>query len=105
MSTTSRVRGVIAARIREQATRLKEGLAGIRSVRLITPKDPNLSAGLVMCALANVSPPDAVNRLRAEHRIVASVTPYAEPFLRFGPSIVTNPDQVDQAVRAVAALR
>jgi selenocysteine lyase/cysteine desulfurase len=94
----------IAARIREQATRLKDGLAGIRNVRLVTPRDPNLSAGLVMCALPTVSPAEAVGRLRADHKIAASVTPYAEPLLRFGPSIVTNPDQVDQVIKAVAAL-
>ncbi|HEV2780246.1 MAG TPA: aminotransferase class V-fold PLP-dependent enzyme [Actinophytocola sp.] len=95
----------IADRIRVQVARLKEGLAGIPTVKLITPMDPALSAGLVMCSLAGMSPGVAVRRLRDEHRIVASVTPYDDPFLRFGPSIVTTPEQVDQAVQAVAALR
>ncbi|HEU5474686.1 MAG TPA: aminotransferase class V-fold PLP-dependent enzyme [Actinophytocola sp.] len=95
----------IAARIQEQATRLKEGLAGISSVRLVTPKDPAVSAGLVMCSINGMSPNQAVQRLRSEHRIDASVTPYAEPLVRFGPSIVTTPEQVDAVVRAVAALR
>ncbi|MFC0625556.1 aminotransferase class V-fold PLP-dependent enzyme [Kribbella deserti] len=95
----------IAARITEQATRLKEGLAGISTVRLATPKDPELSAGLVMCSLDGLSPNDAVRRLRADHKIVASVTPYDNPLLRFGPGIVTTPDQVDQVVKAVATLR
>jgi selenocysteine lyase/cysteine desulfurase len=94
----------IAARIREQATRLKDGLSAIRELRLITPRDPNLSAGLVMCALPNLQPADAVRRLRDEHKIIASATPYAESFLRFGPGIVTTPEQVDQAVKAVEAL-
>jgi selenocysteine lyase/cysteine desulfurase len=94
----------IAARIQEQATRLKEGLAAIPSVTLITPKDPALSAGLVMCAVDGVSPQQAVARLRADHRVVASVTPYAQQYVRFGPSIVTTPEQVDQVVRAVATL-
>ncbi len=94
----------IAARIRDQATRLKEGLAGIGSVTVVTPKDPELSAGLVMCRVAALSPREAVDRLRAEHRVVASVTPYDDPLLRFGTSIVTTPEQVDQAVKAVAAI-
>lgn len=98
-------RSRIAARIQEQATRLKEGLAGIGSVRLVTPRDPGLSAGLVMCSVSGVTPFDAVRRLRAEHKIVASVTPYDDPFLRFGPSILTTPEQVDQVIRAVASLR
>jgi selenocysteine lyase/cysteine desulfurase len=96
----------IAARIREQATRLKEGLGGIPSVKVITPKDPDVSAGLVMCSIEGMPyPANAVATLREQHKIVASVTPYAEPYLRFGPSIVTTPDQVDQVVRAVATLR
>jgi selenocysteine lyase/cysteine desulfurase len=97
-------RARIAARIQEQATRLKDGLAAIPSVTLITPRDPNLSAGLVMCDVDGLSANAAVDKLRAS-RIVASATPYAQPYLRFGPSIVTTPDQVDQAIKAVAALR
>jgi selenocysteine lyase/cysteine desulfurase len=95
----------IAARVQEQASRLKDGLAGIRSVRVATPKDPAVSAGLVMCSIEGLSPMEAVRRLRDEHKIDASVTPYNEPLLRFGPSIVTTPDQVDAAIKAVAALR
>ena len=98
-------RSRIAARIQEQATRLKDGLAGIPTVKLVTPKDPNLSAGLVMCSIAGVSPQDAVRRLREQYRIVASVTPYDNPYVRFGPSIVTSPEQVDQVIKAVGELR
>jgi selenocysteine lyase/cysteine desulfurase len=94
----------IATRITEQATRLKDGLAGLKSVRLVTPKDPDLSAGLVMCQPVNVSPNQAVQRLHDEHKIVASVTPYNNPFLRFGTSVLTTPEQVDQVVKAVATL-
>ena len=94
----------IAARITEQAIRLKDGLAGIGTVTLVTPKDPELSAGLVMCSLGSLSPHEAVQRLRDEHKVVASVTPYDNPYLRFGPSIVTTPEQVDQVVKAIAAL-
>ena len=98
-------RSRIAARIQEQATRLKDGLAGIGTIKLATPRDPNLSAGLVMCSVTGMTPFDAVRQLRAEHKIVASVTPYDDPLLRFGPSIVTTPEQVDQVIRAMGSLR
>jgi selenocysteine lyase/cysteine desulfurase len=94
----------IATRITRQATQLKDGLAALQTVRLVTPKDPELSAGLVMCQPVNVSPNQAVQRLRDEHKIVASVTPYDNPFLRFGTSVLTTPEQVDQVVKAVATL-
>jgi hypothetical protein len=45
-----------------------------------------------------------VGLLRAGHRIVASVTPYAEQYLRFGPSIVTTPEQIDRTIKAVDAI-
>jgi selenocysteine lyase/cysteine desulfurase len=98
-------RSRIAARISAQASQLKAGLGGLPSVTVVTPTDANLSAGLVMCSIAGMSPQEAVRRLRDEHKIVASVTPYDDPLLRFGPSMVTTPDQVDQVVRAMAALR
>jgi selenocysteine lyase/cysteine desulfurase len=36
--------------------------------------------------------------------VLASVTPYAEPYLRLGPSIVTSEEDVDAAVAAIRAL-
>lgn len=95
----------MAARIREQATQLKEGLAGIPTVRLVTPDDPELSAGIVCCEVDGLDAFTATVKLREEHRIVASVTPYEQQYLRFGPGIVTMPDQIEQTIKAVAALR
>jgi selenocysteine lyase/cysteine desulfurase len=63
-----------------------------------------MSAGLVMCSIEGMAPHQAVETLRRDHSIVASVTPYNDPFLRFGPGIVTTPEQVDQVVKAVATL-
>jgi selenocysteine lyase/cysteine desulfurase len=95
----------IAARTHELALRLKEGLAELPDVRLITPMDPALSSGLVCCDVAGMEPFEVVSRLRDEHGIVASVTPYREPYVRFGTSIVTSPEEVDAAVEAMGILR
>ncbi|MEU4331857.1 aminotransferase class V-fold PLP-dependent enzyme [Nonomuraea dietziae] len=94
----------IEARTLELATRLKEGLAADPRVRLITPMSAQLSAGLVCCEIDGVTPFQAVERLRAQ-RILTSTTPYLQVYLRFGTSILTSPEQVDRAVKAVAALR
>ncbi|OLF12554.1 aminotransferase class V-fold PLP-dependent enzyme [Actinophytocola xanthii] len=94
----------IAAQITEQASRLKEGLARIDSVRLVTPRSPDLSAGIVCCAVESMDAFSASAALRESHGISASVTPYAEQFLRFGPSIVTTPEQIDRTLDAVEAL-
>lgn len=94
----------IARRTSDQATQLKAGLAEIPAITVVTPTDPELSAGLVMCSHTDLAPFEAVRKLRAEHNIVASVTPYDDPYLRFAPSIVTTPEQVDAVLTAVAAL-
>lgn len=86
----------------EQATRLKEGLADT-GVTLITPTDPAVSAGIVCVDVPGLPPQNAVLTLR-EQGISTTSTPYATSYLRLGPSIVTTPDQVDEAVEAVGAL-
>ena len=92
----------VAARTAEQATRLKEGLADT-GVSLVTPLDPAVSAGIVCFDVPGMMPGTAVAALR-EAGIVASATPYRRSYTRLGPSIVTDPDQVDAAVEAVGTL-
>ncbi|HEX5086691.1 MAG TPA: aminotransferase class V-fold PLP-dependent enzyme [Nocardioides sp.] len=93
----------IVARTVEQATRLKEGLAGMPRVTLKTPMAPEVSAGIVCLDVAGQPPQDFVLKLRGEG-VVASSTPYRTSYVRLGPSIATNPDQVDQAVEAIGRL-
>ncbi|MEV0587741.1 aminotransferase class V-fold PLP-dependent enzyme [Nonomuraea sp. NPDC050310] len=94
----------VQARIQELATRLKAGLKDLRHVKLATPLAPELSAGLVCCSVEGLSPGAAVTRLRERHRIETSVTPYREQLLRFGTTIMNSPEQVDQAIKAMASL-
>jgi selenocysteine lyase/cysteine desulfurase len=94
----------IAARVHALAGRLRAGLAGIPGVRLRTPAAAKLSAGIVCCELDAVRPGEAVRRLRDEHRVIASVTPYATEYLRFGTGLMVDEADVDAAVAAVRAL-
>jgi isopenicillin-N epimerase len=93
-----------AAHTHRLASALKDGLADIRGVRVVTPAAEELSAGIVCFELAGLDPREAVDRLLAEHRVIASVTPYATEYLRLGPSIVNSEDDVERALRAVRAL-
>lgn len=93
-----------AARTHALAHRLKAGLAEIKRVRLVTPQSSALSAGLVCFEVEGAGPFDVVDRLWARFRVVASVTPYATPYVRLGPSIINTPAEVDRVVRAVAAI-
>ena len=80
-------------------------MAELRNIEVVTPLDPELSAGIVCCEVSGKVPFEVVDILRKEHGISTSVTPYREPYLRLGPSIVTSPDEVDAAVAALGALR
>jgi selenocysteine lyase/cysteine desulfurase len=92
-----------AARIHALAARMKAGLAEVRGVRLVTPRGPDVSAGLVCADIAGVDPGAAVQRLAAD-RVSATVTPYAERHLRFGCGLAVDEADVDAAVAAVARI-
>src|ERR687898_577055 len=85
------------------ATRLKDGLAAIPAVRLVTPRDPELSAGIVCLEAGGRGPGELVADLRRQG-ILASGTPYAQSYLRLGPSMVTDEEDVDAAVAAIRGL-
>jgi selenocysteine lyase/cysteine desulfurase len=93
----------VAARTQELAQRLKEGLSELDSVRVVTPMDPELSAGIVCFEVVNQQPPDVLVRLMDEN-ISVSVTPYAQMFVRMGPSIVTSEEDIDRTVSALAGI-
>jgi isopenicillin-N epimerase len=96
-------RARVARRIRDLNDRCKAGLAAMRRVTLHTPRDPELSAGLVAFEVDGVSPEDVVKRLLAR-RIVASTSPYRVTYARLAPSLVNDPAEVDRALEAVRAI-
>jgi selenocysteine lyase/cysteine desulfurase len=73
-------------------------------VTVKTPRDDALSSGLVCADLVGTTAPDAVARLRDEYRVVASATPYATRYLRFGPSVANTEDDVHRALEGVASV-
>jgi selenocysteine lyase/cysteine desulfurase len=93
----------VEGRVHALARRLQAGLGEVRGLRLRTPPSAALSAGLVCFEVAGADPSAVVDRL-ADRRIVASVTPYARRYVRFGAGIVNTPAEIDEAVRAIAAL-
>jgi selenocysteine lyase/cysteine desulfurase len=90
----------IQARIHALATRLKDGLADAPGVTLKTPRDPALSSGLTCCLRDGEEPRATVERLRAAG-VLASVTPYATPYVRFGTGLFSGEADVDAALRAL----
>ncbi len=93
----------VAARTAELADQLKTGLAAMPHVRLVTPRDPRLSAGIVSFDVAGLSAESAVARLR-RRRIIASAAPYAIQHVRLTPSLMNSPAEVDLALAEVRGL-
>lgn len=93
----------VAARTHELNRQFKEGLTGMSHVKLYTPRDENLSSGIVCFDIDGMSPRDVVGRLR-QRKIVATPTPYADSHARVSPSIRNSPQEIDIALREIRAL-
>jgi isopenicillin-N epimerase len=93
----------IAARTHELNRQFKEGLSGMSHVKLHTPRDENLSSGIVCFDIDGISPREVVGRLR-QRKIVATPTPYADSHARVSPSIRNSPQEIEIALREIHAL-
>jgi selenocysteine lyase/cysteine desulfurase len=93
----------ITARTHELNTQMKEGLARMPRIQLYTPRDENLSAGMVCFDVKGMKQEQVVERLLAQ-RIVASTTPYRASYARLACNIVNTPEEIDTVLRAIRDL-
>jgi selenocysteine lyase/cysteine desulfurase len=93
----------VAQRTHALATALKDGLAALPKVRVLTPRTPELSAGIVCCEVDGYGPREAMLALHRA-KVLTSTTPYDPSYLRFGPSILSSESDVETAVRAVRSM-
>ena len=88
----------------ELAGRLKEGMVQMPHIRLRTPRDPRLSAGLVAFDVDGLSS-DGVSRRLRNYKIIGSVSPYAERHVRLTPSFRNTVEDVEYALNALHVIR
>ena len=93
-------RARVANRIAALNTQCKEGLAKIPGVKVLTPMDPALSAGLVAFEVKGQSAGETARKLH-ERKVVASTSPYKISKARLAPSLVNDEREVEAALRAV----
>ncbi len=89
----------VAARVRDLATQLKDGLAA-HGMSLVTPRDPDLSGGVCIAAVTG-NRAEGLRRLYEEHGIAGAAT----GGLRLCPHVYNTRDHVARAVAGAAALR
>ena len=90
----------IADRIAALNTQLKDGLDGIPKVKVLTPRDPALSAGITCFEVDGQTASQTVHALHAR-KVVASTSPYKISKARLAPSLVNDEREVEAALRAV----
>jgi isopenicillin-N epimerase len=90
----------IAERIAALNTQCKEGLARIPKVKVLTPQDAALSAGIICFEVEGRTPEETVHKL-LERKVIASTSPYKPTKARLAPSLVNDEQQVEAALRAV----
>src|SRR5262249_26255327 len=93
----------ITARIHELNGQMKEGLARMPNIQLYTPRDENLSAGIVFFFARGMKPEQGGKGV-FEQRIVASTTPYRVSYARVACSVVNTPQEIDTVLRAIRQL-
>jgi isopenicillin-N epimerase len=90
-------------RLHQLCNDLKNGLAAIPRVRVITPTDPALSAGIVCFDIAGLEPEDVTTRL-LRAGVVGSVSPYKRRYCRLTPFIFNLREEIERATAAVSAI-
>jgi isopenicillin-N epimerase len=93
----------VEARTTELATALKQGVAKINKVKMITPMDPKLSGGIVIFGLADFDRKQTaafVNDLYVKYGVAGAPT----GGVRLCPHTYNTMDDVDTTIRAVREL-
>jgi selenocysteine lyase/cysteine desulfurase len=93
----------ITARIHELNGQMKEGLARMPNIQLYTPRDDNLSAGMV-CFDVKGMPPERVVKRLLDQRIVASTTPYRASYARLSCGVMNTSQEIDTVLGEIRNL-
>ena len=96
------------ARVEERShqltNRLKQGLAGIRHIKIITPISEEVSAGINCFEVEGMKHLDVVKKLLTK-KIIASESPYKKSYVRLTPSIINTEEEVDICLRELERIK
>jgi selenocysteine lyase/cysteine desulfurase len=94
----------VQERSHKLSTLVKDGLATIKHIRLITPRDESLSAGINCFEIQGMKPDDAVKKLAAKN-IITSASPYKTSYVRLTPNILNSEDEVATCLREIERIK
>jgi len=90
-------------RTTELSSRLKEGMKSIKSVDLITPMEPKLSAGINCFMVNGLSAEETVMQFH-KNRVVTSSSPYRESYARLTPFVGNTTEEVDRCLEVLTKI-
>ena len=90
----------VAERISALNTLCKDGLTRIPKVKIVTPRDPALSAGIICFVVERQTPHETVRKL-LDRKIVASTSPYKVSYARLAPSLVNDECEIEAALHTL----
>jgi selenocysteine lyase/cysteine desulfurase len=97
-------RARIQARVQELNDALKAGLGAMPRVRLYTPADPAMSAGMVCFDVEGTSANEVAARLLDAHRVIATATPYTPSHARLAPGLLNDAAEIETCLQAIHAM-
>ena len=86
------------------STLLKNGLAFMKHIKLHTPVNVQLSAGINCFEVEGIKPDDVVKKL-LEKNIIASSSPYKTSYVRLTPSMVNSEEEVMTSLKALENIK
>ena len=96
-------RARVAERIHSLNGAAKEELSKMKSVRVHTPLDRSLSAGIICFDIDGMKPNEVVAKLLAK-KVIASETPYGNSHARIAPSLLNNEEEIERSLRDIRSL-
>jgi selenocysteine lyase/cysteine desulfurase len=97
-------KGEIMNRTQTLNGKLKDALRQIQHVKLVTPVDKSLSAGINCFEVAGMKHEDVMHKLR-QKKIISSITPYKIKLNRLTPSALNTEDEVAECIRALENIK
>lgn len=93
----------VQERIHGLNTMTKSAMAGMKHVRLHTPTDPELSAGIICFEVEGLEPMTVVERF-AEQGITASSSPYRVSYPRLAPSLMNDEAEIERTMQVLRTM-
>jgi len=90
-------RSRIHQRTTELNSMLKSGLQQIKNVELLTPTDPELSAGINCFKVGNTDAEEIVKRFH-KRGVIASSSPYRVSYPRLTPCVINTKEEVNKSL-------